>query len=67
MDAANGTAVARTRRMSVPDPLWSQQWYLQGTKNNDINVQPAWDKGYSGHGVVVRPTTCLLLSSHIES
>jgi len=54
VDNATGIASAqRTRRMAVPDPLWDRQWYLHGNKENDINVQPAWDKGYTGHGVVV--------------
>eukprot|EP00035_Acanthoeca_spectabilis_P021494 m.438547 g.438547 ORF g.438547 m.438547 type:complete len:950 (-) comp18255_c0_seq1:61-2910(-) len=49
---ANATE-ARTRRLVVNDPMWDNQWYLHGTKSNDINVQGAWAKGYTGAGVVV--------------
>ncbi|XP_073971450.1 furin-like protease 2 isoform X2 [Rhodnius prolixus] len=38
-----------------PDPLYAQQWYLNGGAENglDMNVAPAWAKGYTGKGVVV--------------
>ncbi|KAG9508976.1 Neuroendocrine convertase 1, partial [Fragariocoptes setiger] len=41
------------------DELWMHQWYLQDTSNIptiqglDLNVQRAWDLGYSGQGIVV--------------
>jgi subtilisin-like proprotein convertase family protein len=44
----------RARRFDGPeDPLWDRQWYLHGTRENDINVAGAWAKGYTGRGVVV--------------
>eukprot|EP00038_Savillea_parva_P007732 m.172197 g.172197 ORF g.172197 m.172197 type:complete len:971 (+) comp13486_c0_seq1:235-3147(+) len=49
---ANAT-LSRQRRLAVSDPMWSQQWYLHGAHSNDINVQPVWDRGYTGRGVVV--------------
>lgn len=38
-----------------PDPLFREQWYLNGgTKDGfDMNIAPAWQKGYTGKGVVV--------------
>ncbi|KAH8385207.1 hypothetical protein KR200_005715, partial [Drosophila serrata] len=41
-----------------PDPLFKEQWYLVskngGAKDGlDMNVGPAWQKGYTGKGVVV--------------
>ncbi|KPU75290.1 uncharacterized protein Dana_GF19273, isoform B [Drosophila ananassae] len=41
-----------------PDPLFKEQWYLVskngGAKDGlDMNVGPAWHKGYTGKGVVV--------------
>ncbi|KAF1744810.1 hypothetical protein MXB_812 [Myxobolus squamalis] len=38
------------------DPLFSEQWYLGDMRSGqklDINVVPAWNKGFSGTGVVV--------------
>ncbi|XP_064106409.1 furin-like protease 2 isoform X1 [Macrobrachium nipponense] len=38
-----------------PDPLYSRQWYLSEGANGgyDMNVGPAWARGYTGKGVVV--------------
>lgn len=38
-----------------PDPLFKEQWYLNGGAKDglDMNVVPAWNKGYTGKGVVV--------------
>ncbi|EDW46122.1 GM13432, partial [Drosophila sechellia] len=38
-----------------PDPLFKEQWYLNGGAKDglDMNVGPAWQKGYTGKGVVV--------------
>ncbi|XP_034833385.1 furin-like protease 2 isoform X2 [Maniola hyperantus] len=38
-----------------PDPLFKEQWYLNGGAKDglDMNVSPAWQKGYTGKGVVV--------------
>ena len=35
--------------------MFKVQWHLNGGANggNDMNVQPAWNRGYSGKGVVV--------------
>jgi len=37
------------------DPMFREQWYLNGGARNgaDMNVVPAWRKGYTGKGVVV--------------
>ncbi|XP_063234781.1 furin-like protease 2 [Bacillus rossius redtenbacheri] len=39
----------------MSDPLFKDQWYLNGGAKGglDMNVVPAWRKGYSGKGVVV--------------
>lgn len=38
-----------------PDPLYKEEWYLNGGAKDgyDMNVRPAWSKGYTGKGVVV--------------
>uniref|UniRef100_A0A1B6CCM9 furin n=1 Tax=Clastoptera arizonana TaxID=38151 RepID=A0A1B6CCM9_9HEMI len=38
-----------------PDPLFKEQWYLNGGAKDgyDMNISPAWQKGYTGKGVVV--------------
>lgn len=38
-----------------PDPFYREQWYLHGGSQEgfDMNVIPAWRKGYSGKGIVV--------------
>ncbi|KAF4520760.1 hypothetical protein B566_EDAN007389 [Ephemera danica] len=38
-----------------PDPLFKEQWYMNGGAKDgfDMNVWPAWQKGYTGQGVVV--------------
>ncbi|XP_012252633.2 furin-like protease 2 isoform X2 [Athalia rosae] len=37
------------------DPLYKEQWYLNGGAKDgyDMNIGPAWQKGYTGKGVVV--------------
>ncbi|XP_014467641.1 PREDICTED: furin-like protease 2 isoform X2 [Dinoponera quadriceps] len=37
------------------DPLFKEQWYLNGGAKDgyDMNLAPAWQKGYTGKGVVV--------------
>jgi len=35
------------------DAEWPQQWYLNRGGALDMNVEAAWDKGYSGKGVTV--------------
>ena len=39
----------------INDPMYKAQWHLNHGANqgNDMNVQPAWNRGYSGKGVVV--------------
>lgn len=47
-------SLSRTLRyVSVTDPLFSQQWFLERADGGDMNVRPAWEKGYTGKGVVV--------------
>ena len=43
----------RSRRLSISDPNYSQQWHLHQSNGHDINVVPVWDAGYTGKGVVV--------------
>jgi len=40
---------------SFSDPMFRQQWFLNGGGRNgaDMNVKPAWARGYTGKGVVV--------------
>ncbi|XP_065170470.1 furin-like protease 2 isoform X2 [Atheta coriaria] len=40
---------------AFPDPLFKEQWYLNGGAKDglDMNLGPAWQKGYTGKGVVV--------------
>ncbi|XP_065335368.1 furin-like protease 2 isoform X1 [Cloeon dipterum] len=37
------------------DPLFKEQWYMNGGAKDgfDMNVRPAWQKGYTGKGVVI--------------
>jgi len=37
------------------DPMFRRQWFINGGGRNgaDMNVKPAWRKGYTGKGVVV--------------
>ncbi|XP_050300640.1 furin-like protease 2 [Anthonomus grandis grandis] len=41
--------------VAFPDPLYREQWYLNGGAKDglDMNVAPAWQKGYTGKGIVV--------------
>ncbi|XP_035668240.1 furin-like isoform X3 [Branchiostoma floridae] len=41
------------RTIEFSDPEWSAMWYLHNPNNLDMNVIPAWEKGYTGRGVVV--------------
>ncbi|CAH1254315.1 FURIN [Branchiostoma lanceolatum] len=41
------------RTIEFSDPEWSAMWYLHNPNNLDMNVIPAWEKGYTGQGVVV--------------
>ncbi|XP_047532266.1 furin-like protease 2 isoform X1 [Vanessa atalanta] len=51
----------RTRHRAItpspffPDPLFKEQWYLNGGAKDglDMNVASAWQKGYTGKNVVV--------------
>ncbi|XP_066908018.1 furin-like protease 2 [Halyomorpha halys] len=46
---------SQTSKIAFPDPLYKHQWYLNGGAEDglDMNVGPAWAKGYTGKGVVV--------------
>ncbi|CAL4119923.1 unnamed protein product, partial [Meganyctiphanes norvegica] len=48
-------APSRRGSQRFPDPLYGQQWYLsEGAQGGyDMNVGPAWRKGYTGKGVVI--------------
>ncbi|XP_030564588.1 furin-like protease 2 isoform X4 [Drosophila novamexicana] len=44
-----------TSHLIFSDPLFKEQWYLNGGAKDglDMNIGPAWQKGYTGKGVVV--------------
>uniref|UniRef100_A0A8C6YDG2 Tyrosine-protein kinase n=1 Tax=Naja naja TaxID=35670 RepID=A0A8C6YDG2_NAJNA len=49
-------AKRRTKRdafIEPTDPKFPQQWYLSNSNQRDLNVQEAWQQGYTGRGVVV--------------
>ena len=39
----------------IPDPLFEKQWFLNhgGIDGSDMNVIPAWKRGFTGRNVVV--------------
>lgn len=41
--------------LNMPDPMFKDQWFLNhgAIDGSDMNVQPAWMKGYTGKRVVV--------------
>ncbi|KAK7862254.1 hypothetical protein R5R35_008131 [Gryllus longicercus] len=43
----------RGQPVALNDPRWPQMWYLNRGHGLDMNVQPAWQQGVSGRGVVV--------------
>ena len=47
--------ITKRQRSFVDDPMFTTQWHLNsGARGGfDMNVQPAWNRGYSGKGVVV--------------
>ena len=47
--------IVRRNGLQFSDPMFSSQWFINGGGRNgaDMNVKPAWDKGYTGKGVVV--------------
>ena len=51
----NAKTIERRQSIRFNDPMLSAQWFLNGGGSGgaDMNVKPAWDKGYSGKGVVV--------------
>ncbi len=54
----SGTKKSTIERRQVSrfsDPMFSAQWFINGGGRDgaDMNVRPAWDKGYTGKGVVV--------------
>jgi proprotein convertase subtilisin/kexin type 5 len=53
---SKGVSSTSKRQSSfVGDPMFSTQWHLNGGARGgfDMNVKPAWDRGFSGKGVVV--------------
>ncbi|XP_012281896.1 furin-like protease 2 [Orussus abietinus] len=56
-----GQSLHHQRNRGVPlpnlftDPLFKEQWYLNGGAKDgfDMNLDPAWQRGYTGKGVVV--------------
>ncbi|XP_033231362.1 furin-like protease 2 isoform X2 [Belonocnema kinseyi] len=58
---ARPSIIHRQRNRGIPlqnlfnDPLFKEQWYLNGGAKDgfDMNLGPAWQKGYTGKGVVV--------------
>ena len=47
--------LVRRNGVQFSDPMFLSQWFLNGGGRNgaDMNVKPAWDRGYTGKGVVV--------------
>ena len=47
--------IIRRNGLQFTDPMFSSQWFINGGGRDgaDMNVKPAWDKGYTGKGVVV--------------
>ncbi len=49
----------RALRIAFTDPLFPDQWHLKNTGQSwgdpgeDVNVEPAWDAGFLGTGVVI--------------
>lgn len=41
------------RSINFNDPKWSMMWYLNRGHGLDMNVRQAWERGYTGKGVVV--------------
>lgn len=39
--------------VTFADPLWSYQWYLNSNGDTTMNVERAWELGFTGKGVVV--------------
>jgi len=52
---SNSKTIVRRNGAEFSDPMFATQWFLNGGGRNgaDMNVKPAWEKGYSGKGVVV--------------
>ncbi|XP_072838370.1 furin [Pogona vitticeps] len=49
-------AKRRTKRdvfLEPTDPKFPQQWYLSNGNRRDLNVEEAWQQGYTGRGIVV--------------
>ncbi|XP_045208278.2 neuroendocrine convertase 2-like [Mercenaria mercenaria] len=38
---------------NVTDAYWSRQWHLQPSKTPSMGVYEAWERGYTGNGVVM--------------
>ena len=51
----NQRKIVRRNGLQFSDPMFLSQWFLNGGGRNgaDMNVKPAWDRGYTGKGVVV--------------
>ncbi|CAI9721293.1 furin-like protease kpc-1 isoform X1 [Octopus vulgaris] len=41
------------RNVNFNDPKWNMMWYLNRGHGLDMNVRRAWERGYTGQGVVV--------------
>lgn len=41
------------RSINFNDPKWGMMWYLNRGHGLDMNVRRAWERGYTGKGVVV--------------
>merc|ERR1711962_714781 len=55
LDNKHEKKIVRRNGVRFSDPMFSSQWFLNGGGRNgaDMNVKPAWDRGYTGKGVVV--------------
>jgi len=55
----------RFKRYTNPDPLYGNQWHLKNNNGGvDINVNTAWDMGFSGAGVNIGVVDDGLQRSH---
>lgn len=46
------------RAVNFPDPLFPEQWHLKntgqhGSPGEDIHIEPVWEKGITGQGIII--------------
>lgn len=60
----NQVAKMRMKRKSISDPAYPNQWHLKNSNGIDVNVNPAWDMGFTGRGVTIGVVDDGLQSTH---